>query len=45
MIDFKVRKQSEWITMSHRALSDQKDDDDLSLAEESSPRPAGQRHR
>lgn len=40
MIDFKVRKQSKWITMSRRALSYQKDDDDRSLARKSSPRQA-----
>jgi len=45
MIDFKVRKQSKWITVCHRALSYQKDDDYLSLARKRSPRQAGQKHR
>lgn len=45
MIDFKARKQSKWITMTRRALSYQKDDDDRSLAGKSSPRQAGARAR
>lgn len=41
---FKVRKQSKRISMNHKALSYQKDDDGLSLARQNSPRATEQRH-
>lgn len=43
--DFKVRRQSKWITMSHWALAYHKDDNDLFLARKNSVKAVVQRHR